>query len=173
MTFKKINKYINSHNELPYLQLFSYFSNYIIIFITNHLLLNSYMDIYLSSQIILLFHMCVQYHRETYLLNNYMYRDYVSIKKITLRIPLYYIVSFNIFIIIYSSIFLINCYLLTNLGLSIIHTIASGTIIVKTYYNINYNRSLFSRPIYYYSHIPRNSFIEHFTNIEYPTQVYI
>lgn len=173
MTLQNINKYINTHNELPYLQLISYFSNYIILFITNHLLLNSYIDIYLSSQIILLFHMYVQYHRETHLLTNYMYRDFISNKKVTLRVPSYYVVSLYIFIIIYSSIFIINCYLLTNLGLSLIHTIASTTIIVKTYYNINYNRSLFSRPIYYYSHKPRNSFIEHFTNIEYPTEVYM
>jgi hypothetical protein len=177
MYLQKINKYISSHNELPYLQIMSYFSNYLILFIINHLLLSSYnniyiQDIYIASQITLLFHLYVQYHRETHLLNKYMYRDNIY-NKATVKPPLYYLLSSNLFFIIYVFLFIINCTIMRNYGLTIIHTISSSTIMIKTYYNIKYNRSLLNRPIYYYSNVPRNSYIEHFKNIEYPTQVYM
>jgi hypothetical protein len=177
MSLKNINKYINSRNEIPYIQILSYLSNYLIIFISNHLLLISYdniyiTDIYISAQIVLLLHSYVQYNREKHLLKNYVYRDFVY-NKVTVKPPLQYLLSFYLFTLIYCSLFIVNCILHDKIGLSVINALASSTIIAKTYYSIEYNISLFNKPIYYHSHKERKSYIEHFNNIEYPKDVYI
>jgi hypothetical protein len=177
MSLQNINKYINSRNEIPYIQIFYYLSNYLILFITNHLLLISYnniyvTDIYISSQIILLFHSYVQYNREKHLLKNYAYRDFVY-NKVTVKPPSHYLLSFYLFTLVFSSLFIVNCILQDNIGLAIINVIMASNISAKTYYSIRYNISLFNKPIYYHSHKERKSYIEHFKNIEYPKDVYI
>jgi hypothetical protein len=169
MSLQNINKFINSRNEIPYLQIISYISNYLILFITNHLLLISYhniyvIDMYISAQIVLLFHSYVQYNREKHLLKNYVYRDFVY-NKVTVKPPLHTLLSLYLFTLVFSSLFIVNCILLDNIGLAIINVIVASNISAKTYYSIRYNISLFNKPIYYHSYKERKSYIEHFKNI--------